>query len=295
MIRGMKQYRVVFGVASTTIILAFLGFLLARTAHYDILHPMGSVALQQRNLLYFALLLCAVVVVPVFILLGSFAWKYREGNKKSTYKPEWSENRALEVVWWGIPILIIGILATVTWTTSHSLDPYRPLESSKKAIEIQVVALQWKWLFIYPDLGVATLNQLPIPVGTPIHFSLTANAPMSAFWIPTLGSQIYTMNGMSSQLNLIADHAGDFNGYTTNINGEGYADMKFMVHARQEADFITWVKQAKQSPDMMDFAAYTSLAAASKVTDEREYMLMDTKLYNSIVHNAGSAHTMEGM
>lgn len=303
----MKKYRVMFGVAATIIILSLLGYLLARTGHYDILQPMGDIAKQQRNLLYFALLLCAVVVVPVFIMLGSFAWKFREGNKKAHYKPEWSENKLLEVVWWGIPIVIISILAVVAWSTSHSLDPYRPIASNKKAIEVQVVALQWKWLFIYPELGVATLNQLPVPVGTPVHFTLTADAPMSAFWVPALGSQIYTMNGMSSQLYLIADHAGDFPGYTTNINGEGYADMKFMVHAQPDAAFNSWVERARGSSQMMDAAAYETLAKPGVITEEREYMLMDDNLYSKVLekymapkdqqmdHSSSTMPVMEGM
>ena len=301
MIRVMKKYRAVFGVASVSIILLLLGYLLVRGVHFDVLMPMGAVAKEQRNLLYFALLLCAVVVVPVFMLLISFAWKYRESNKKAKYKPEWSENKLLEIVWWGIPIVIIGILATVTWFTSHSLDPYRPLVSDKRAIEVQVVALQWKWLFIYPELGVATLNQLPVPVGTPIHFTLTSDAPMSAFWVPTLGSQIYTMNGMSSQLNLIADHAGDFTGYSTNINGEGYADMKFSVHARSQVEFDAWVKQAAGSMEMLDWQTYQTLAKQEIVTEERQYMLMDTGLYNKIINKymdmptGGSAHAMPAM
>ncbi len=286
----MKQYRVVFGVMVSVVILALLGFLLARTAHYDILQPMGAVAKEQRNLLYFTLFLSAVVVIPVFVLLLSFAWKFREGNRKATYKPEWSENKWMEIIWWGIPIVIIGILASVTWVTSHTLDPYRPLASDKKAIEVQVVALQWKWLFIYPELGVAAVNQLPVPVGTPVHFTLTADAPMSAFWVPTLGTQIYTMNGMSSQLNLIADHAGDFQGYTTNINGSGYADMKFVVHAQSDDAFAAWVKRAKDSPDMMDVAMYQRLAKPSKLTTEREYMLMDRRLYDTIVSKYMGGH-----
>lgn len=314
MIRVMKKYRVVFGVASTVIVLTLLGYLLVRSgSRYDILQPMGDIARQQRDLLYFALLLCAIVVVPVFTMLGVFAWKFRSSNKKSHYKPEWSENKWLEIVWWGIPIIIIGILATVTWFTSHSLDPYRPIVSDKKAIEVQVVALQWKWLFIYPELGVATLNQLPVPVDTPVHFTLTADAPMSAFWIPTLGSQIYNMNGMSSQLYLIANHTGDFPGYTTNINGEGYAKMKFMVHAQSEVDFNAWLKRAKNSSDMMDQTAYDKLAKPETITEEREYMLMDRGLYDWVVqkympdhagssdsggtesHNNHDMHQMEGM
>lgn len=284
----MKRYKVPMVVSLVASALIVLGWLLVRNVHFDILQPMGDIALQQRNLLYFALLLCAVVVVPVFVMLIGFAWKYREhdggkGKAKAAYAPEWSDNKWLEIIWWGIPIIIIAILATVTWVTSHSLDPYRPITSDKKAIEVQVVALQWKWLFIYPELGVATLNQLPVPVGTPIHFSLTADAPMSAFWIPTLGSQIYNMNGMNSQLNLIADHTGDFAGYTTNINGEGYARMKFVVHSQSQTEFDAWVKKAATSPRMMDTAEYEKLAKPATVTEERDYMLMDAHLYNTIL------------
>lgn len=301
----MKKYRVVFGIASAVVILTLIGYLLVRDAHFDVLQPMGSIAKQQRDLLVFVLLLAAVVVIPVFALLGIFAWKYREGHKdsKKRHNPEMRDNAWLEVVWWGIPILIICVLAVVAWTTSHSLDPYRKIESTKPAIEVQVVALQWKWLFIYPELGVATLNQLPVPVDTPIHFTLTADAPMSAFWVPTLGSQIYNMNGMSSQLNLIADHPGDFPGYTTNINGEGYARMKFMVHARSDAEFKAWVKKAQNAKDMMDQAAYDKLAKPETITEEREYMLMDRGLYDWVVQkympehsgNNYDMHSMEEM
>ena len=293
MIRTMKQYRVVFGVASAVVILTLLGYLLVRGVHFDVLQPMGSIAKQQRDLLVFTLVLSAVVVIPVFTLLGIFAWSYREGRtgSKKRHRPDHKDNVWLEVAWWGIPIAIITVLAVVTWVTSHSLDPYRKIESSEPAIEVQVVALQWKWLFIYPELGVATLNQLPVPVDTPIHFTLTADAPMSAFWVPTLGSQIYNMNGMSSQLNLIADHEGNFPGYTTNINGEGYSKMKFMVHARSEADFKAWVKKAQASKDMMDQTAYDKLAKPETITEEREYMLMERGLYDWIVQKYMPEHT----
>lgn len=302
MIEVMKKYRAVFGVASTIVILSLLGYLLVRSGtRYDILQPMGDIARQQRDLLYFALLLCTIVVVPVFAMLGMFAWKFRSGNKKAHYKPEWSENKWLEIVWWGIPIIIIGVLATVTWFTSHSLDPYRPIASHKKAVEVQVIALQWKWLFVYPELGVATLNQLPVPVDTPVHFTLTADAPMSAFWIPSLGSQIYNMNGMSSQLHLIASQTGDFPGYTTNINGEGYAKMKFMVHSLTQTEFDAWVARAKAAPTMMDMAEYEKLVAPAVVTEEREYMLMDAYLYDRVIEkymlpgSSSAAHAMTTM
>ncbi|MGE5298832.1 MAG: COX aromatic rich motif-containing protein, partial [Acidobacteriota bacterium] len=199
------------------------------------------------------------------------------------YKPEWHENTTLELLWWGIPIAVISILAVIAWNTSHSLDPYKQIESDKAAIKVQVVALQWKWLFIYPQLGVATVNKLPIPEKTPIHFTISADAPMSAFWVPTLGSQIYAMNGMSTQLNLIADRTGEFTGVSSNINGKGYADMKFTVYSKTEKDFNEWVKSAQNSANMLDRTMYERLAQPG-VTDEATYMLTDASLYDTIVN-----------
>ncbi len=170
MIGVMKKYRVVMGVAFVVAALALTGVLLLRGVHFDVLQPAGDIAKQQRNILVFATLLMALVAVPIFIILGIFAWKYREGNdkrKKHDYTPEWHENTKLELLWWGIPMTIIAVLAVTAWMTSHSLDPYKEIESDKKSISVQVVALQWKWLFIYPEYGVATVNQLPIPEKTP--------------------------------------------------------------------------------------------------------------------------------
>lgn len=261
---------------------------LARTGHYDVLSTHGIIAEKQRSLLIFTLLLSAIVVIPVFTMLALFAWKYRDRTRDSQahtarYTPNWASNNTLEIIWWAIPIAIIGVLAVIAWTTSHSLDPYRRIESNNKPIEVQVVALQWKWLFIYPELGVAAVNQLPVPIDTPIHFTITADAPMSAFWVPTLGSQIYAMNGMSSQLNLMANSTGEFPGYTTNINGPGYAEMKFMVHSRSQDDFMKWVKSTKSSPRTMDSAEYVRLSQPSTIKDERSYKLVDTHLYDTVI------------
>lgn len=283
--RVMKKYRVVIGVACVVTALIAVGYFLVRGVHFDVLQPAGNIAEQQRNLLVFASLIMAVVVVPVFVMLGWFGWKYRAGNKTNKhndYKPEWHENKRLELLWWGIPMIMIGALAVTAWITSHSLDPHKGIASEKPAIEVQVVALQWKWLFIYPDLGIATVNKLPVPEKTPIHFSISADAPMSAFWVPALGTQIYAMNGMSSQLNLIANHIGEFPGYTTNINGEGYADMKFKVYAQAQEDFDAWVKTAKQSAGLMNEATYARLAIPGKA-EEASYQLVDTALYMKIV------------
>jgi cytochrome o ubiquinol oxidase subunit 2 len=260
--------------------------ILLKSGHYDVLQTNGLIAERQRQLLIFTLLLSAIVVVPVFFMLGLFAWKYRAARppaKKARYTPEWSSNRILETIWWGIPIAIISVLAVVAWLTAHELDPYKSIASSRPPLNVQVVALEWKWLFIYPDLGIATLNQLPVEVNRPIHFSLTADAPMSAFWIPTLGTQIYTMNGMSSQLNLMATNTGDFMGYTTNINGRGYADMKFVTHSMTANDFSTWVQQAQNSTNVMDEAAYVKLTAPTTNDKEKTYRLTDHNLYDNAV------------
>ena len=251
---------------------------------YDVLNPKGEIARQQKSLLLFTLLLSAVVVVPVFFMLGLFAVKYRQGKKNpGKYMPEWSSNKALESIWWGIPIVIIAVLAVITWQTSHSLDPYRPIASSNKTLEVQVVALQWKWLFILPEYNIATLNYLPVPVDRPLHFSLSADAPMSAFWVPSLGSQIYAMNGMSSQLNLIANEPGTYKGYSTNINGEGYASMKFDVVATNEFEFDQAVATASASTEMLNEASYVNLVKPESVTARKSYVLADSELDDRVI------------
>ena len=270
-------------MACTVFALVVLGYLLVRGVHFDVLQPAGAVAKSEKSLMIFAFSIMMLVVIPVFIMLVMFAWKYRAGNdKKVDYRPEWSEHKLLEAAWWGIPVLIILILGTTAWITAHSLDPYRKLDSKVAPLNVQVVALEWKWLFIYPDLGVASVNELPVPVDTPIHFTISADAPMSAFWVPALGTQIYAMNGMSSQLNLIADHSGTFPGYNTNINGEGYAKMKFNVYAKSKAEFTSWVASTRKSPNMMDEATLQKISQPG-LMDETVYMLMDNNLYDKVV------------
>ena len=279
--------------------LTVTAWLLIRQTHFDVLSPSGEIADQQRNLLIFTLCLSALVVIPVYLMLGAFAWRYHERNeKKAKYTPDWSNNTKLEALWWGIPIAIIGILSVITWQTSHALDPYRRLASDQKTINVQVVALQWKWLFIYPDYGIATVNQLPVAEKAPIHFNLTADAPMSGFWIPALGSQIYAMNGMDSQLNLKADHTGEFGGYSTNINGAGYADMKFMVRSMTKEKFQTWVADAKHAPDVLTMDEYEKLAKPGVEKSQKTYVLGDTHLYDEILEkfmHGNMSHMHGGM
>lgn len=263
-----------------------LGIFLLNGKQIDVLNPSGEVAGHQRSILLFTVGLSAMVVVPVFTMLIYFSVKYRAGNKNAKYTPDWGENKILESLWWGIPILIIGVLGVITYQTSHSLDPYKSLAGDDE-LKVQVVALQWKWLFIYPEQNVASLNYLPIPVDTPIKFVMTADAPMSAFWIPALGSQIYAMNSMESQLHLKALKVGEYKGYTTNINGEGYSKMTFMTKAMERIDFDSWVKEATESKVAMNSSTYEQLSNKTSETDERTYRLADPGLYKSIVNKYG--------
>lgn len=281
----MKRNSRVYGplLAIVVFVVAVVAMIYANRQAFSWLNPAGVIASDERNIFFFVLGLSAVVVLPVFSLLIIFALKYREQNKPTNYKPEWSENKALELTWWGIPILIIIIVGTTSAISTHLLDPYRKIASKNPTLNVQVVATEWKWLFIYPDHQVATINQLEIPINTPVHFSLSADAPMSAFWVPKLGSMIYTMNGMDSQLNLMATKLGTYDGYNTNINGAGYAKMNFKVPVVSRSDFASWLKQSAQSKNILDEHTYAKLAKPSTPTHPTIYHLADTGLYDTIV------------
>lgn len=278
-LRGPAKYPL--GVSVVAILLFLVGYFLLRNAYIPVLFPSGSIAHAESQLIIFTVMLSAIVVIPVFIMLAVFAWRYREGNHKATYHAEWDKNNTLEIIWWGIPIMIICLLGFITWKTSHSLDPYKPIESDQPALEVQVVALQWKWLFIYPQQGVASVNELAIPVNRPVVFHTTAQAPMSAFWIPALGSQIYSMEGMSSTLHLMATKQGTFTGYNTNISGKGYADMSFKVKSESNAEFDKWIDGAAKG-SALDLTSYDKLAEPGK-SDVKYYQLADSRLYDKII------------
>jgi len=285
-----RGLRVIIPITVAGVLIAVFAWLV-HGKQIDVIHTAGIVADEQRQLLFFALLLSACVVVPVFTLLILFSVKYRAGNKNSSYDPNFSENAVLEGLWWGIPIAIIGILGMLTYQTSHSLDPYKKLEGGKE-LSIQVIGLQWKWLFIYPEYNVATLNYMAAPVDRPVHLSLTAQAPMSALWIPALGSQIYAMNGMDSQLNLKGTKIGEYTGYNTNINGEGYAKMTFTAKIMSRNDFSNWQTKASSSKNMMDMATFDVLAKPESMRDERDYVLVDKDLYDKVMQrNMPHGHT----
>lgn len=246
--------------------------------------PKGDIGVQTKNLILIASGLMLLVVIPVILLTLYFGWRYRETNTRARYEPKWSHSTSIEVVVWTIPCIIVAILAVLIWKTTHELDPYKPLQSEVAPLRIEVVALDWKWLFIYPDYGIATINQLPVPVGTPLEFKLTAQSMMNSFFIPQLGTQIYAMAGMQTRLHLIADEPGDFPGLSAAYSGPGFSDMHFLTHATSRAEFDTWVKQAQNAPQKLDAAAYERLAQPSGRMEPAVYSQVQPALFDSIVN-----------
>jgi len=258
-------------------------FFIASQHNIDVLNPQGIIAAKQRDLLFIATLLMLIVVIPVFLLTFFIVWRYREDNKKAKYSPNWSNSNVLETIWWMIPFVIIVILAVITWKSSHELDPYRALNSEKKAINIQVISLQWKWLFIYPDQKIAAVNYIRIPEKTPINFKVTSDAPMNSFWIPSLGGQVYAMAGMSTKLHLEADHKGTYRGVSANISGKGFAGMKFKVESTSDADFRQWSNETRRLSKSLDMPAYDELAKPSENQTMQLFSLKQANLYDKVV------------
>ncbi len=274
--------RILFVLAITLGVVALSIFLL-HGSNIAVLNPKGIIAQKELNLLIFASLLSLVVVIPVFILTFGIVWRYREGNHRAKYTPDWDHNRLAETVWWGIPIILILILAVVTWTSSHELDPYRPLASTKPPITIQVIALDWKWLFIYPGQHIASVNFLQIPTDTPINLEITSDAPMNSLWIPQLSGQIYAMAGMTSQLHLNATEAGIYRGSSANLSGNGFSGMKFNVQASSQAEYDDWVRTAQTSSNQLTMSTYDELAKPSQDTPVTLYSVSEANLYGKVV------------
>jgi cytochrome o ubiquinol oxidase subunit 2 len=248
-----------------------------------VLEPAGPVGEAERTILFNALGIMLAIVVPVIVATLAFAWWYRASNTKARYLPDWAYSGRLEVVVWAIPILVIMFLGGITWIGAHDLDPPKPLASKTKPLEVQVVALDWKWLFIYPDLGVASVNRLVVPAGVPVHFSLTSASVMNAFFVPQLGSMIYTMYGMATQLHLQADRPGVFHGLSAQFSGDGFPDMEFEVRAVPPEQFGAWVAAARRSGPVLDAQAYAQLARQSLGVQPFTYRAVQPQLFNSVV------------
>ncbi|MDB5169710.1 MAG: Ubiquinol oxidase subunit 2 [Candidatus Saccharibacteria bacterium] len=298
--KKQKQRRnlIIFG-SGTGLLLFALAARYLYTTPMPVLQPAGPIAAGQKQLMITAFLLMLIIVVPVFILAFGFAWRYRESNTKAVYKPNWDHSRIIETIWWLIPTALIVLLAIMTWHGTFKYDPYKSLASSgQKELTVQVVALDWRWLFIYPEQKVASVNELRLPVNTPVKFEITADAPMNSFWIPQLGGQVYAMPGMGTTLHLKADRSGRFYGSSANISGQGFADMHFIAVATSDASFKNWVKDARQQPPLTK-AGYDRLAQPQRNRAVITYGQPVDNLYGTIMSkymNMDHAHMhMEGM
>ena len=230
-----------------TLIVAGAGLTLAGCSG-GVLDPKGQVGMDEKNLIILCTILMLIVVVPVIFLTLYFAWKYRASRDFEIYTPKWAHSTKIEAVVWSIPILIVVSLSVITWRSTHALDPYAPLEGQGEHLTVEVVSLNWKWLFIYPEQGIATVNELVFPANKPVAFKITSESTMNSFFIPQLGSQIYSMAGMETKLHLIADEPGTYKGISSNYSGAGFTGMKFNAIATPtEDDFEAWVASVKQS------------------------------------------------
>jgi len=249
-----------------------------------VLDPQGPIGAAERLILINATVVMLAVIIPVIVLTLGFAWWFRAGNARARYLPDWEYSGPIELVVWSIPALVVIFLGGMAWVSTHDLDPAKPLPSDRKPIEIQVVALDWKWLFIYPEQGVASLNRLPIPAGTPLNFTLTSAGVMNSFFVPQLGSQIYAMGGMATRLVLMADKPGTYVGRSTQYSGGGFSDMRFDAVAMEPAAFEDWVRQTKAQGGTLDAVAYTRLVRPSSAVPPQTFGAVAPKLFETAIH-----------
>jgi len=259
----------------------------------QVLNPAGDIAARQGNLILVATALMLIVIIPVIALTFWFAWRYRASNTQATYKPDWDHSTQLELVIWGVPLLIIIALGAVTWIGTHLLDPYRPLgriaegrpvPEAVKPLEVQVVALDWKWLFVYPEYGVASVNQMAAPVDRPITFRLTSSSTMNAFYVPALAGMIYAMPAMETKLHAVMNKEGDYEGFSSHYSGEGFSHMRFRFHALSDAGFDRWIEQARADGKALTRAEYLQLEVPSSREAARLYASVDAGLFDAVVN-----------
>jgi cytochrome o ubiquinol oxidase subunit II len=257
--------------AGLRIVSVFLGCMMLASCREGVLDPRGPVGNAERVILGDATVIMLAVVIPVILLALGFAWWFRAGNRRATYRPEWEYAGRIELIIWAIPALVVLFLGGIAWIGSHDLDPRKPLDSATPPLEVEVVSLDWRWLFIYPHEQVATVNYLVIPTEVPVHFRLTSTSVMNSFFIPELGSQIYTMPGMTTQLNLEADKPGSYPGISAQFSGPGFSDMRFTVRAESGEGFATWIAEAHGQGGVLDGSAVTELLQPTRAGSERTY------------------------
>ena len=278
-----------------------LPVLLLSACNTVVMKPSGDIASQQANLIVVSTFLMLLIIVPVIALIILFAWRYRQNNTAATYSPDWNHSTRLELVIWGAPLLIIIALGLITWISTHELDPYRPLQRldaarpismETKPLIVEVVALDWKWLFIYPEQGIATVNELVAPIDVPVRFKITASTVMNSFFIPALAGQIYAMPGMQTTLNAVINKPGIYNGFSANYSGAGFSDMRFKFHGKDQAGFDAWVKSVKAGTvagasagaGTLDRSSYLELEKPSEREAVRRYSSVAGDLYDAILN-----------
>ncbi len=268
-------------------------FLVMAGCDMVVMSPSGDIAAQQRDLIVISTILMLLIIVPVVFLTLFFAWRYRRSNTSATYDPEWHHSTALEVVIWSAPLAIIIALGAITWISTHKLEPYRPLDrldaeraipADARPLTVEVVALDWKWLFFYPDLGVAAVNELAAPVDVPIHFKITASSVMNSFYIPALAGQIYAMPGMETKLHAVINKPGEYEGFSANYSGDGFSHMRFKFHGLDRQGFDDWVARVKAQGTALNRDAYLKLEKPSEREPVRYYAAVEDGLYRAILN-----------
>ncbi|HAT31441.1 MAG TPA: ubiquinol oxidase subunit II [Janthinobacterium sp.] len=273
--------------------LVLLPLMCAAGCNTVVMNPSGDIAARQGHLIVVSTLLMLLIIVPVIALVFLFAWRYRKNNTAATYAPDWDHSTQLELVIWGAPLLIIIALGLLTWISTHLLDPYRPLQrldanrpipAATRPLLVEVVALDWKWLFIYPELGIATVNELVTPVDVPVRFKITASTVMNSFYIPALAGQIYAMPGMETTLNAVINKTGVYDGFSANYSGAGFSDMRFKYHGVSQADFDAWVKSTRAGGSRLDRASYTVLEKPSQRAPVARFGAVEPALFDAILN-----------
>jgi len=265
-----------------TVVLAITSVALA-SCEEGVLSPKGPIGRAEKTILFDATVIMLAVVIPVIVLTLAFAWWFRAGNARARYLPTWEYSGRIEIIVWSIPALIVLFLGGMAWISSHDLDPPAPLQGLNKALDIDVISMDWKWLFIYPEQNIAAVNELTVPIATPLHFHLTSSSVMNSFFVPQLGSQIYAMAGMVTQLTLLADEEGIYPGRSVQFSGDGFSDMTFKVHAVSETGFQNWVTAARGNGAGLDVTAYTALLEPSHTDTPRMFSSVEPGLFDRAV------------
>ena len=278
-----------------------LAALLLGGCDWVVMKPHGDVAVQQAHLIVQSTFLMLLIIVPVIALTLFFAFRYRASNTEAPYTPDWDHSTRLELVIWGAPLLIIIALGAITWISTHKLDPYRPLDRidaqrtlvpSTKPLVVQVVALDWKWLFIYPEQGIATVNEMAAPVDRPIQFRITASSVMNTFYVPALAGMVYAMPGMETQLQAVINKAGNYDGFSANYSGAGFSDMRFRFLGQSDEDFAKWVEANRNAGEPLSRVAYLKLEKPSAKEPVHRWGKVEDGLYDAILNRCADSSKM---